>query len=467
MDKRRLSRRDFLRLSALAAAGVTAAACAPGCAPATPKVEGNATPAPGEQQELIVHWRTDATEMGILEPMWREFEQEFPEYKIKAVYTSEDEHDKKTEMMIAAGTPPAMWFCAGYKSQAAYAEEDQLMVLNSYIDRDKYDMSDFYEDSKTVAQWGEDWIGLPISVVPVVLIYNKTLFDEAGVPYPTTDWNDKGWSWETLLEKAKALTKEEGGKTTQFGLGGIHAQRYAVRNFGTNYWTNEESRYPDKLEITPVLLDAFQFMADLQNKWKVMPTPGQTEALAAGAPSPFMSGKIAMEMNGIWVLSQYAEIEAFEWDVAALPYPIFMGHDLERTDWYYLDALSAFNGTQHPDGAWELLKFHCRPENMVKYPLGVGFIPARQSLAKDYANLLKAQFGMSAESAQPIVDAAGIESPNQAAFLPHWTEVYEKGIKPSLDNIMLGEVSAEDGAKAMEPVVNQILQEARKAHGLT
>lgn len=467
MEKRKLNRREFLQLSAATAAGVAAAACVPGCAPEAPPVEESATPAPVEKKELIVHWRTDATEMNILQPMWREFEEEFPEYQVKEVYTSEDEHDKKTEMMIAAGTPPALWFCAGYKSQAAYAEEGQLMVLNRFIEEDGYDMSDFYEDSVTVAKWADSWIGFPISVVPVVLVYNKTLFDEAGVSYPNKDWNDKSWSWEALLEAAKALTQEEGGKTTQFGLGGLHAQRYAIRNFGTNYWTNEESRYPEKLEITPLLTDAFQFMADLQNKWKVMPTPGQAEALAAGAPAPFMSGKVAMEMNGIWVLPQYTEIEAFEWDVAALPWPIYMGHELERWDWYYLDALSAFEGTLFPEGAWQLLKFHCRPENMVRYPLETGFIPARKSLAKDYVRLLEEKFSITPEMAQPIADAAAIEAPNQAALLPHWTEVYEKGIKPNLDNIMLGQVSAEEGVKAMEPTVNQMLQEAREAQGLT
>jgi len=470
MGRREISRREFLRLACVASGGMALAACAPAGTPpptAPPAAQPTEAPAaaPVETKELIVHWRTDDREMKILQPMWRQFETEFPQYKIKEVYTSEEEHDKKTEMMVAAGTPPALWFCAGMKSQPAYAEEGQLMVLDTFIEKDKYDTADFYEDSATIAKWQNQWIALPISVVPVVLVYNQTLFDQAGIPYPNKNWQDKNWDWDALLEQAKALTKVEGDKTVQFGFGGMHAQRYSPRNFGTNYWSQagEESRYPEKFENTPELLDAFQFMADLQNKWKVMPTPGQTEALSGGAPNPFMTGKVAMEMNGIWVLPQYAEIKDFKWDVAALPWPRFMGHDLARLDWYYLDALSAFKGVQSPDGAWELLKFHTRPENMIKYPLLTGFIPARRSLAKDFSGLMEQEFKIPPATSQPVIDAAAIESPNQAAMLPHWVEVYEKGIQPSFDNLMLGQISAEQAAKEMEPIVNRILQDTKKA----
>ena len=39
------------------------------------------------------------------------------------------------------------------------------------------------------------------------MLYNKKLFDEAKVPYPTADVNDKNWNWDTLVETAKELSR--------------------------------------------------------------------------------------------------------------------------------------------------------------------------------------------------------------------------------------------------------------------
>src|SRR5262245_53030282 len=45
-----------------------------------------------------------------------------------------------------------------------------------------------------------------------LLYYNKTLFDAAGLDYPTAEW-----TWDTFLENAKKLTVVEGDRTTQWG----------------------------------------------------------------------------------------------------------------------------------------------------------------------------------------------------------------------------------------------------------
>src|SRR5699024_11814680 len=47
----------------------------------------------------------------------------------------------------------------------------------------------------------------------MVMYYNKDLFDEAGIEYPTAEWD-----WDTFLEAAKALTDPS---KNQFGYGGV------------------------------------------------------------------------------------------------------------------------------------------------------------------------------------------------------------------------------------------------------
>ncbi len=38
--------------------------------------------------------------------------------------------------------------------------------------------------------------GIPILSMGSFLYYNRDLFDEAGVAYPPTDWNDESWNYE-------------------------------------------------------------------------------------------------------------------------------------------------------------------------------------------------------------------------------------------------------------------------------
>ena len=51
------------------------------------------------------------------------------------------------------------------------------------------ELMDIYKvDSKTY--------GIPFSNYVTVLLYNKDMFDNAGVPYPTSDYEDKTWTFE-------------------------------------------------------------------------------------------------------------------------------------------------------------------------------------------------------------------------------------------------------------------------------
>ena len=53
-------------------------------------------------------------------------------------------------------------------------------------------------------------LGIPKDLDSAAVWYNKDMFDEAGIPYPTADW-----TWDDFREIAKKLTKADG---SQYGL---------------------------------------------------------------------------------------------------------------------------------------------------------------------------------------------------------------------------------------------------------
>ena len=52
----------------------------------------------------------------------------------------------------------------------------------------------------------------------IALLYNRTLFTDAGVDEPSEDWEDS-WTWDEFRDTMQQLTKESGGKYTQLRTG--------------------------------------------------------------------------------------------------------------------------------------------------------------------------------------------------------------------------------------------------------
>src|SRR5690606_4620976 len=54
---------------------------------------------------------------------------------------------------------------------------------------------------------------LPRAADVVVVYYNRRMFDDAGIPYPTPEW-----TWDEFMEISEALTiKADDGSTLQYG----------------------------------------------------------------------------------------------------------------------------------------------------------------------------------------------------------------------------------------------------------
>ena len=72
------------------------------------------------------------------------------------------------------------------------------------------EMDKFPEDLKEMYQYDGKTYALPKDMDTAAIWYNKTMFDEAGIPYP-----DGSWTWDDFYEIAKQLTKEDG---SQYGF---------------------------------------------------------------------------------------------------------------------------------------------------------------------------------------------------------------------------------------------------------
>lgn len=201
---------------------------------------------------------------------------------------------------LAAGTEADV-FDIEYGNYAAYQANGVLAAV------DVADPSAF--DPTLLETYSTDGVqyAFPSSFSNVVLFYNTTLFDAAGLEYPTADW-----TWADEKAAAEALTDAAAGVFGDYQPISFH-ELYKVLEQNGESFLDETGRAAFD---TPAGIEAIEWLTDKSGT--VMPTPEQ----GAGTPDfdsgLFASGNLAMFHSGIWMFGAFADM-ADGWDIAVEP----------------------------------------------------------------------------------------------------------------------------------------------------
>src|SRR5699024_5777577 len=164
--------------------------------------------------------RSDPVVKPWTEKMVKEFEEENPNIKVKLQDIPQDQIDQKLQTMIAGGNVPDVWSANWADSGfATYNGLGALLDLTEYIEKDPDSVKGIDEKLLDIYTIDGKTYGVPILAMGSYIFYNKDLFDEAGIDYLPTDWDDKSWNYDKMIEIAKKLTKDVGDINNQvFGL---------------------------------------------------------------------------------------------------------------------------------------------------------------------------------------------------------------------------------------------------------
>ena len=362
--KKRMNRRDFLRLSAGLAAGAVAAACAP-AAPQVVEVEKQvpvreevvktvvvekevekvvtATPGPAGPVEVVYLTWAGPEELKVMQQITEAFEEANPNIKVKIEVPPENYWDK-LQTMVAGGVAPDI-FRMDYVYMAVWGSKGVPIPLDDYIAQD-IDLDTLYRGPFSGYSYEGKQYGLPQDVNTQVLFYNRDSFDAAGVDYP-----DESWKWDPdtggdFLAACKKLTGENKWAYSQDWYWEPIAP-WIWENGGD--WYNEERT--ESTMSAPGTMSGLQFLADLLLKYQVSPTPAQMAG--RDAPTLFGTGGIAMYQSGRWMVPTFRAIPDLKWDVAVLP----EGPDGRATT---LGGTASCISAQskHKDEAWEYAKWY-------------------------------------------------------------------------------------------------------------
>jgi multiple sugar transport system substrate-binding protein len=291
-----------------------------------------------------------------------------------------------------------------------YVYKDMVTDLTPYIEKDKYDQSDFQSSAVQTFTFGKKQFGVPRGGIPTGIFYNKDLFDKAGLPYPPSDWEDPSWTWDKMLEYAKKLTLDTNGdgKIDQWGIS-LQFQHHGSLPliWGKQIFPDDAFKYGITTQHffrDPVVVNAYQQAADLIHKHKVNPAADITKDL--GFFGPFMSGQVAMYGN----LCAYVQPSTakFKWSVAAVPRG---APTIQQKSLTFTGPFLVGKGCSNPDMAWELVKYLTSGEGQKTIAQGAVVGTSRKSLTDWWLG----QFGAPAKDLATVQAGGykyGIESPN-------------------------------------------------------
>ncbi|MCI8879621.1 MAG: sugar ABC transporter substrate-binding protein [Clostridiaceae bacterium] len=234
-----------------------------------------------------------------------------PEVVIDVQVTSWGEYWTKLEASAESNTMPDI-FWMHTNEILKYSDFGMLADLTDLYDDPAYYTGHYSEISLSNAQGSDGRMyGIPKDKDNVCLVYNREMFDVAGVSYP-----DESWTWDDLTEASQEIYDATG----KYGYMAYADDQLGYWNFvyqKGGYILNEDKTTAGFDQ--PATIDAMKFYIGLQSTdW----CPDQNYFAETSPGTAFFSEQGAMFLEGSWNL--LAEMQNYpdmigKWDIAVLP----------------------------------------------------------------------------------------------------------------------------------------------------
>jgi ABC-type glycerol-3-phosphate transport system substrate-binding protein len=370
---------------------------------ATPVVVATPRPEPEPGAGELIRFSVLGADLSHYRKLADEFHQLHPDITVKVTQPSFTEPSFGLEDLFEG-----VDCVAGYADLSDPEYRALLLNLQPFLEGDEdLSLDDFYPQALSAFRWeGELW-GLPAQGNVYLMIYNKTLFEAAAVPYPRA-----GWTVEDFASTAQALTSGE-GDDKQYGfvpyLGEMMDMDFFIEQWGVeliDYDTDPPTIHFDD----PATVEAVQWYADLALVHGVKPAlpinaystdiAGYQERM-----SLISSGRAAMWTSyGDMLITglSYLLPDDFEYGFTSMPLaPEGKGYGQIYFSGYFITAEAA-----HPQACWDWLIF------LTERPGETGGLSARRSVAESEA--FRQQVGEELADAYQFV----ISHSQEAARLP-------------------------------------------------
>jgi multiple sugar transport system substrate-binding protein len=453
MEAKKLSRRDFMRLSAAFVAGTTLAACAPKSTPAqeaataTPAQEAStATPVPVQAVELSTwtqDWNDEVREVisDELIPTFVEMNEDVSAVNIEFLPWGTAFFEKMTTA-IASDTMPDVWepALAGYGDN--YREGWGLPLDDFIADSTILARDDFSRAAIEPCIHEGKLYGIPHRQDVRVWSYRQSILEEAGVTSVPKTWDEQ-------LEAAVHATEREGDQLIRAGYPplptGYAAQNQWFINLvyqaGGDMLTEDNARAAFNSEEGKI---AMEFSLEILDTI----FPDHVFQLPEAALPDFVSGRVPVGYGSgpIRQMREHAPDEMSDiWFAGAIE---GRGANATPSAVAFAGSKWIWHKSQNPAQGWKLIEFLNSPEYGIKWQEPYGSLPASKAILNA---------GYWAENEIDIQFAEEADKYGKSMiFMPEPGRMHET-MGSEVAKVMFHEQTVQEGLDAAEKAWNEIL----------
>ncbi|MBO9341837.1 MAG: extracellular solute-binding protein [Roseiflexus sp.] len=347
---------------------------------ATPASPGG-TPSTGQNQPVTISFAVWEYERSVYQPLAERFMSEHPNIKVVLVPLDDimmfepgnnapsNPLDQLRRVVSAADTAPSFAV-----TQEAFGTP-LLFDLKPLMDADAtFQRDDFFPGTiERYTAKGGVW-ALPRYHSAPLMVYNRTLFQNANLPEPRP-----GWTWEEALAVAERLTERSGATTLIYGFIEPSSGVLPLLELLSAQGIDVLNAAPMETDLTaPEYVAVVERLRDLYRRG-VLVEPYRHVGRADDPTQLVREGRVAIWSDMTYISNDDGTRWTPDFPVGRVPFPAS-----ELMPFFtYSEGFIISGGTAHPEAAWRWIEWLSRqPTWRPEYETIIGFIPARQSVAQ-------------------------------------------------------------------------------------
>ncbi|CAN5220122.1 extracellular solute-binding protein [soil metagenome] len=418
--------RHLIHIAAFAAAALVLTACA-----------GNqaSTGTPDKHGDITIWYSNNEQELAWGKQMVKSWNADHPDEQITAQeIPAGSSSESVIGAAIAAGNAPCLIFNTAPVAVAQFEKQGGLVDLDSFADGAQYiearsgDLATQYQNKDGA------YFQIPWKSNPVVIFYNKDVFEQAGIDPD----NPPLATYDEFLETSRKIVDSG---AAQWAINPSPTSQFFQSNF------DFYPLYAAETGGTPLVQDGKATFADAAGEkvskfWRTIykENLAGTEQYQGDA---FADGKAAMAIVGPWAVSVYKDVK---W--GSVPVPTSQVTDPDNI-WTFSDAknIGLYTACENQGTAWDVAKFATSEDQDRQLLEMTGQMPLRPDLATRYADYFAANPAYAAFGAQTARVVEVPNSPNAVAMMQKFRDAYSASVifgQGSIKDSLQGAASAMD-----------------------
>ncbi|WP_419874506.1 ABC transporter substrate-binding protein [Candidatus Pristimantibacillus sp. PTI5] len=226
------------------------------------------------------------------------------QYKVNFVIQPNGEYYKQLDVALSTGKESPDLMIMHVDQVPTYASKDQLQPIDGMASGAGINKTDFAEAATEYSTLDGKWYSIPLDIHPLVMYYNKDLFEKAGIAGAPTNRAEFDDAVQKLTDKSKGVYG--------YAVPTLWPQQFIfptlVWQNGGELWNGTDVAYNSQEAVEMV-----QWLRGMVDSG-VSPANVQQD----GENTLFLQGKNAIQFNGPWMKSQFDEA-GLNYGVAPVP----------------------------------------------------------------------------------------------------------------------------------------------------